>query len=308
MYYKKTNSYKSFIKSKYLSLKYKNYFFIYDKLFNEYKNKNITFVEIGVFSGGSLFMWKNFFGKKARIIGIDLNPESKKFEKYGFKIFIGDQSKENFWKTFFQKVGKVDLVLDDGGHTNYQQIITTNCCIPNIKDNGMLVVEDVHTSFIRNKWYNPSKYSYINYCKKLIEDINSRYPGLKKYMSSQIDYARNKGYVETIMGRRRYLQNINSQNGMLRSGAERNAINAPIQGSAADIIKIAMIRIHNEFQKQSLKSKMLLQVHDELVFDVHNSEKELVKKIVKTTMESAVKLDVPLRIDLEFGKNWLEAH
>jgi DNA polymerase-1 len=95
---------------------------------------------------------------------------------------------------------------------------------------------------------------------------------------------------------------------MLRSGAERNAINAPIQGSAADIIKIAMIRIHNEFQKESLKSKMLLQVHDELVFDVHNSEKELVKKIVKTTMESAVKLDVPLRIDLEFGKNWLEAH
>ena len=127
-------------------------------------------------------------------------------------------------------------------------------------------------------------------------------------MSSQIDFARNKGYVETIMGRRRYLQNINSQNGMLRSGAERNAINAPIQGSAADIIKIAMIRIHDEFKKQSLKSKMLLQVHDELVFDVHNSEKELVKKIVKNTMESAVKLDVPLRIDLEFGKNWLEAH
>ena len=176
MYYKKTNSYKSFIKSKYLSLKYKNYFFIYDKLFDEYRNKNITFVEIGVFSGGSLFMWKNFFGKRAKIIGIDLNPDSKKFEKYGFKIFIGDQSKESFWKTFFQKVGKVDLVLDDGGHTNYQQIITTNCCVPNIKDNGMLVVEDVHTSFIKKKWYNPSKHSYINYCKKLIEDINSRYP------------------------------------------------------------------------------------------------------------------------------------
>ena len=144
--------------------------------------------------------------------------------------------------------------------------------------------------------------------KLMIDNYFENYPGLKTYMSSQIDYARNKGYVETIMGRRRYLQNINSQNGMLRSGAERNAINAPIQGSAADIIKIAMIRIHDEFKKQSLKSKMLLQVHDELVFDVHNSEKELVKKIVKNTMESAVKLDVPLRIDLEFGKNWLEAH
>ncbi len=95
---------------------------------------------------------------------------------------------------------------------------------------------------------------------------------------------------------------------MLRSGAERNAINAPIQGSAADIIKIAMIRIHEKFKEQSLKSKMLLQVHDELVFDVHKSEKDIVKYIVQDTMESAVQLDVPLKIDLEFGKNWLEAH
>ena len=95
---------------------------------------------------------------------------------------------------------------------------------------------------------------------------------------------------------------------MLRSGAERNAINAPIQGRAADIIKIAMININSEFKKQSFKSKMLLQVHDELVFDVHNSEKDRIQDIVKTTMESAVKLKVPLKIDLEFGKNWLEAH
>ena len=144
--------------------------------------------------------------------------------------------------------------------------------------------------------------------KIMIENYFENYPGLKTYMSNQIDFARTKGYVETIMGRRRYLQNINSQNNMLRSGSERNAINAPIQGSAADIIKIAMIRIYDEFKIQSLKSKMLLQVHDELVFDVHKKEKELVKKIVKNTMESAVKLDVPLKIDLDFGKNWLEAH
>ena len=144
--------------------------------------------------------------------------------------------------------------------------------------------------------------------KQMIDNYFLNYPGLKKYMSDQIDFARNNGYVETIMGRRRYLQNINSQNNMLRSGAERNAINAPIQGSAADIIKIAMININSEFKKQSFKSKMLLQVHDELVFDVHNSEKNRIQDIVKTTMESAVKLKVPLKIDLEFGKNWLEAH
>mgnify|MGYP002026808503 CR=1 FL=1 len=187
MHYKKTKTYNFFLKSKYLSLKYKNYFYVYDKLLEKYKNKNITFVEIGIFSGGSLFMWKNFFGKKAKIIGIDLNPASKKFEKYGFKIVIGDQSKATFWKKFFSKYGKVDIVLDDGGHTNYQQIITTNCCVPNIKDGGMLITEDVHTSYIKDKWYNPSKYSYINYCKKLIDDINSRYPGLKCH-----DYSLNK--------------------------------------------------------------------------------------------------------------------
>jgi len=144
--------------------------------------------------------------------------------------------------------------------------------------------------------------------KIMIDNYFENYPGLKDYMSSQIDFARNNGYVETIMGRRRYLQNINSQNNMLRSGAERNAINAPIQGSAADIIKIAMINVHEKFKEESLKSKMLLQVHDELVFDVHKSEKDIVKNIVRDTMESAVKLDVPLKIDLEFGKNWLEAH
>ncbi len=144
--------------------------------------------------------------------------------------------------------------------------------------------------------------------KIMIDSYFENYPGLKDYMSSQIDFARNNGYVQTIMGRRRYLQNINSQNNMLRSGAERNAINAPIQGSAADIIKIAMIRVHEKFKEQSLKSKMLLQVHDELVFDVCKSEKNIVKTIVKDTMESAVKLLVPLKIDLEFGKNWLEAH
>ena len=144
--------------------------------------------------------------------------------------------------------------------------------------------------------------------KVMIDNYFLNYPGLKKYMSDQIDFARNNGYVETIMGRRRYLQNINSQNNMLRSSSERNAINAPIQGSAADIIKIAMININSELKKQSLKSKMLLQVHDELVFDVHKFEKDQIQDIVKTTMESAVKLKVPLKIDLEFGKNWLEAH
>ena len=92
---------------------------------------------------------EKFFGKKAKIIGVELNPLAKKFEKYGFKIFIGDQSKPIFWKNFFKKVGKVDIILDDGGHTNYQQIITLNSCVPHIKDDGLMVVEDTHASYIK---------------------------------------------------------------------------------------------------------------------------------------------------------------
>ncbi len=127
-------------------------------------------------------------------------------------------------------------------------------------------------------------------------------------MSKQIDFARENGYVETLMGRRRYLTNINSQNGMIRSADERNAVNAPIQGSAADIIKIAMKNIFNIFNEKQFESKMILQVHDELVFDVHLSELDKIKKVVKNSMESAVTLDIPLKVDIGTGKNWLEAH
>ena len=117
-------------------------------------------------------MWKKYFGKKAKIIGIDFNPECKKFETKDCKIFIGDQADKNFWKFFFSKVGKVDIVLDDGGHTNHQQIISTLSCIPNIKNGGKMVVEDTHTSY-QFRFGNPSKYSFINYSKKIIDDINS---------------------------------------------------------------------------------------------------------------------------------------
>jgi len=144
--------------------------------------------------------------------------------------------------------------------------------------------------------------------KELIDTYYETYPKLKAYMNSQIDFAREKGYVETILKRRRYLKDINSRNAMVRSGAERNAVNAPIQGSAADIIKLAMINIHNRFEKEGFKSKMLLQVHDELVFDVPKDELEIVKPIIKHEMENAFKMDVPLDVEVGIGYNWLEAH
>ena len=144
--------------------------------------------------------------------------------------------------------------------------------------------------------------------KELIETYYETYPKLKAYMSAQVDFAREHGYVETVLNRRRYLKDINSRNAMVRSGAERNAVNAPIQGSAADIIKLAMINIHNRFEKENFKSKMLLQVHDELVFDAHKDELEIIRPIIKHEMENAFKMSVPLDVEIDLGENWLEAH
>lgn len=127
-------------------------------------------------------------------------------------------------------------------------------------------------------------------------------------MSEQINFARDNGYVQTVLGRRRYLNAINAGNAIVRGAAERNAINAPIQGSAADIIKIAMIHIHKKFKEGDFRSKMLLQVHDELVFDIYKPELEELKSLIKSEMENAYKLLVPLEVDLGTGKNWLEAH
>ncbi len=143
---------------------------------------------------------------------------------------------------------------------------------------------------------------------ELIDAYYKSYPRLKSFINEQIDFARDHGYVQTVLGRRRYLKDINSQNAVVRGGAERNAVNAPIQGSAADIIKIAMINIHHKLVSENWKSKMLLQVHDELVFDVHNSELERIQPMIKAEMENAFKLEVPLVVDLGMGKDWLEAH
>src|SRR5690606_41668396 len=135
----------------------------------------------------------------------------------------------------------------------------------------------------------------------LIEAYYKTYPRLKAYIQEQIQIARENGYVQTVSGRRRYLKDINSQNVMVRGGAERNAVNAPIQGSAADIIKIAMINIHRKLKSENWKSRMLLQVHDELVFDVHNDELEKIQPMIRHEMENAFLLDVPLEVDMGVG-------
>ena len=170
--------YKSYLASPYLSLKHSAYFQVYEELLSKYRNKKITFVEVGVLNGGSLFMWRDFFGPEARIIGVDFNPLAKRWEEDGFEIFIGSQSSPDFWRDFFSSIGMVDVLLDDGGHTNEQQIVTTHQSIPFIKDGGLLIVEDVHASYFKD-FGNPSKYSFINYAKLFIDDINPRFPGIE---------------------------------------------------------------------------------------------------------------------------------
>lgn len=144
--------------------------------------------------------------------------------------------------------------------------------------------------------------------RDLIATYYKTYPRLRDYIDDQIAFAGENGYVETVMGRRRYLRDINAKNQVVRAAAERNAINAPVQGSAADIIKKAMINIHERLVKENFKSKMLLQVHDELIFDVHKEELEKMKTLIKEEMESAYQLEVPLIVDIGIGQNWLEAH
>ena len=144
--------------------------------------------------------------------------------------------------------------------------------------------------------------------KAIIDAYFTQFSQLKNFQHETIEFARKSGYIETILGRRRYLADINSANAVVRGFAERNAINAPIQGSAADIIKVAMVNLDKEMKKRNLKSRMLLQVHDELVFDAHRSEVEELKELVREKMSGAVAMRVPLVVDMNTGDNWLEAH
>jgi len=170
---KNTLSYQSYLKSPIRSIKHSTYFDTYDDLFSRYRGQDITFVEVGVAAGGSLFMWRDFFGPQARIIGVDLNPDAKTWEKDGFEIFIGSQSDEGFWQDFIATVGPVDILLDDGGHTFEQQIITTELLLDNIKDNGMLIVEDTHTSYMPG--FGEKNFSFMSYVSNFADKVNQRF-------------------------------------------------------------------------------------------------------------------------------------
>jgi hypothetical protein len=165
--------YASYKRSRFLSIKSSSYFQVYEEWFSRFRNRKVTFVEIGVHHGGSLFMWRDYLGPEARIIGIDINPVARQWEASGFEIHIGDQGDPAFWDEFFSRVGEVDVILDDGGHTNTHQIVTAHHCIPHIRNEGLLVIEDTGSSYLK-MFGNPSRYSFINYAKRMIDRIHSR--------------------------------------------------------------------------------------------------------------------------------------
>ena len=186
--------FEAFQRAPFLSNKHSSYFQTYGELFEKYRGKPITFVEIGVFSGGSLFMWRDYFGPQARIIGVEFNPDAIRWREHGFEIHIGSQSDPEFWENFFKAVGPVDLVLDDGGHTYEQQISTVHYCLPHVKNGGMIAVEDAHTSYFKDFGY-PSRYTFMEWVKVLIDNINSRFHAVH---ASQLPYSQSIHSVEAF--------------------------------------------------------------------------------------------------------------
>lgn len=160
-----------------LCVKHTSYFQAYEALLAQYVGQAITFVEVGVFNGGSLHMWRSYFGPQARIIGVDLNPAARKWEEEGFEIFIGDQSSERFWRDFYDAVGPIDILLDDGGHMNHQQLVTADHAFSHLNDGGMLIVEDAHTSYMPGFNSRPDR-SFVEFGKHVVDAVNSRYPGI----------------------------------------------------------------------------------------------------------------------------------
>lgn len=171
------STHESFLNSPYYSLKHTNYFQIYDELLLKFVGLPITFLEIGILDGGSLFMWRDFLGDKARIIGVDLNPEATKWREHGFEIFIGDQSNPDFWKDLYDEIGDIDILLDDGGHRNDQQMATVQCSLENIRDGGIIIVEDTQTSFM--KFESFKSYSFLNLLLGKIALLYARSSDLK---------------------------------------------------------------------------------------------------------------------------------
>jgi len=216
------------------------YFSVYQNLFKQYRSRpNLVFVEVGVKNGGSLSMWREFFGPSARIIGIDYNPSAAGMRERGFEICIADQSSSEFWERFFRDVGPIDVLLDDGGHTNKQQIVTVECALDHINDGGLILVEDTHTSYMRS-YGNPSRYSFMNYAKMVADKIQVRaYPFKNAAPNRFSKVVHSIAFFESMVA-----FNINRElcceSNLVHSG--KDALAASAEGSAISVSRGSPVR------------------------------------------------------------------
>lgn len=190
--------YESYKASPFLSIKHTSYFHVYEKLLTPFVGREIVFVEVGIYNGGSLFMWRDFFGPSARIIGIDLNPSAKRWEEHGFEIWIGNQADPKFWQEFHEAVPVVDVFVDDGGHSNLQQIQTVVSVVPHVRDGGLVIVEDTHTSYM-SQFGNPSRRSFMRFAFDVADSINGRFPGIRASSNPLSEHVSSISLFESIV-------------------------------------------------------------------------------------------------------------
>lgn len=181
-----------------LSIKVDSYFQVYEQLFAPYVGRPIVFVEVGVLNGGSLFMWREYFGPQARIIGVDANPQARQWEQHGFEVHIGDQSSEAFWDDFYRQVGDIDILLDDGGHTNAQQTVTAARAFARVRDGGLVVVEDVHASYMR-EFDNPSRRAFTKFAAHVADSVNRRFGPLPRPRNDYWKHVYSVSFFESIV-------------------------------------------------------------------------------------------------------------
>jgi hypothetical protein len=229
----------------YLSIKHDSYFQVYEQVLARYVGQEITFVEVGILNGGSLFMWREYFGPRARIIGIDLNPAARQWSGEGFEIFIGSQSDPAFWRDFYAKVGNVDVLLDDGGHTNRQQIVTVHESVAHINDGGVILVEDVHASYIR-EFGNPSRFSFVNFGKHLIDSINARSTSAGQVPNDYSKRIYAASFYESIVvlqvdSTRCFPGQVTSN-----AGSSANRADFRLEGSAAKSVQGVRVRLRHQ--------------------------------------------------------------
>jgi hypothetical protein len=263
------------------SIKHESYFAVYESLFNKFRGTDVTFLEVGVFNGGSLNMWREYFGPNARIIGVDLNPIALKLIDQGFEIFIGDQQSQSFWFDLKSKIGNVDIILDDGGHKNLQQAVTLYYGVEMVRDDGLVVIEDVHTSYFK-RFGNPGYFSFVNFSKRLIDIINSRFMFLRKIDSKLGGIIWSIQYFESIIAFNINRAKCKISAPISNQGHSNSAIDFRNEGSK--FIKTSETieqRFHQAVGAKKIISKMVLKIFDQVLYVYEYTKSFSINKYLK---------------------------